>query len=167
MSISFDDVLQRLEGTLIHWGYCTNVSSITVIRDIYGRISLFLEGNSNQFAGYLEPLKSKCAQDLGGYWGGSVLYENQKIKPIQYNVIQAIKNERLAYTPQSPALQSLQMYCLERTVAKKAWMLSQSADTAPWSYNDANSGSAPKIVSFYSFKGGMGRTTAMAGVGLL
>jgi hypothetical protein len=44
---------------------------------------------------------------------------------------------------------------LERHVAKSAWFAARHA--APWPLNDRT----PPILSFYSFKGGVGRTTAM------
>ncbi len=37
---------------------------------------------------------------------------------------------------------------------------------AVWPYEDALSGDKPKVITFYSFKGGMGRTTTLASVAL-
>ena len=36
-----------------------------------------------------------------------------------------------------------------------------------WSYEDAKDGKQPKVITFYSFKGGMGRTTALAATAML
>lgn len=170
LNISFDQTVQALESALVRCGELSGVNSITIIRDIYGKISLFFEGDSNQFAGRLDKLKNECVSALGNYWGGQILYEKTGLKPIQNAVIEAIKAERTPRQPDSAALRAqttLQLYFLERAVAKKAWLQAKPERTAPWTYEEANGGTAPKIISFYSFKGGMGRTTAMAGVGLL
>lgn len=58
-------------------------------------------------------------------------------------------------------------YKLERTIAKKAW-LDRAGDRQPvWGYDQAGAAEKSKVVSFYSFKGGMGRTTSLAASALL
>ena len=53
-------------------------------------------------------------------------------------------------------------YKLERTFSKSAW-LSETAQP-PWDLDDP---AHPAIVAFYSFKGGVGRTTALAAAAML
>jgi cellulose biosynthesis protein BcsQ len=57
---------------------------------------------------------------------------------------------------------TLQWFKLERIFSKSGWM--GHTLQPPWPSTEAAS---PAIVSFYSFKGGVGRTTAVAGVALL
>lgn len=50
---------------------------------------------------------------------------------------------------------------------EKAW-LDRAGDRQPvWGYDQAGAAEKPKVVSFYSFKGGMGRTTSLAASALL
>ena len=56
-------------------------------------------------------------------------------------------------------------YLSERSIAKKAWVCQARQETI-WPYEDTLEGTKPKVVTFYSFKGGMGRTTTLASVAL-
>lgn len=57
-------------------------------------------------------------------------------------------------------------YVLERAIAKKAWVELNNSEEAVWPFEAAQKSERPKVITFYSFKGGMGRTTALAAVAL-
>lgn len=59
------------------------------------------------------------------------------------------------------------MMKFDRAIAKKAWIDCNLEEHAIWPYDQAISGQSPKVITFYSFKGGMGRTTAMAATMLM
>ena len=63
-------------------------------------------------------------------------------------------------------IENIVFYIAERSIAKKAWIQTQELQDAVWSYEDAVQENGTKIITFYSFKGGMGRTTALSGVAL-
>ena len=60
--------------------------------------------------------------------------------------------------------QQIKVYLSERAIAKKAWVCRWQDSESVWPYEEAENGA--KVITFYSFKGGMGRTTALAGVAL-
>ncbi|MCI8591478.1 MAG: AAA family ATPase [Lachnospiraceae bacterium] len=62
--------------------------------------------------------------------------------------------------------QGISWFMLERAIAKKAWVERTGMERAVWPYEDALAKRNPKVVTFYSFKGGMGRTTALAAAAL-
>ena len=60
----------------------------------------------------------------------------------------------------------IKFYLSERPIAKKAWVSRKTDIDAVWPYEDALRRDKPRVITFYSFKGGMGRTTALAGTAL-
>ena len=54
------------------------------------------------------------------------------------------------------------LFVSERPIAKKAWIKTSAKQESVWPYEEAIEDGGTKVVAFYSFKGGMGRTTALA-----
>lgn len=70
-------------------------------------------------------------------------------------IVNLIEHERTEYT----SIEGIVVYISERAIAKKAWIRKQESQASVWPYEDVVSENGTKIVTFYSFKGGMGRTT--------
>lgn len=60
----------------------------------------------------------------------------------------------------------MKWYILERHLAKQAWTENKIGQQLPWDFEKVEKGYKPAIVSFFSFKGGVGRTTTMAATAL-
>lgn len=134
--IHFDEVKDRvLEylGTLWEDGADEDQARFYVIRDVYGRISVYVMGDYD-----LGSLRENIVGIIGVNWIGQIrdideshiLYEE-----ISKNV------EKIAYN----------IYYGERPLVKKNWNYvtrEKRKDKA-------------KVISFYSYKGGVGRTTAL------
>lgn len=78
-------------------------------------------------------------------------------------IVNLIEHERTEFT----SIDGIAVYISERAIAKKAWIRKQESQASVWPYEDAILENGTKVVTFYSFKGGMGRTTALAAVALL
>ncbi|MFM6243802.1 MAG: tyrosine-protein kinase family protein, partial [Dolichospermum sp.] len=60
---------------------------------------------------------------------------------------------------------SLRLYVLERHIAKQTWT-NQNSGNPPWKIQLVDQEDNPAIVTFFSFKGGVGRTTALVATAL-
>lgn len=159
--ITFDTAISEAKQTIRSWGEYAGLTEVTIIRDAMGRLSFLFTGN-----GILDKnsLADALKNQLGRYnaqhffWDGETAYNS-----LTQQMLQEIKNLRHFEKHDG----SCKWYLLERTIAKKAW-LNYSGQVDPiWPYDDAKDGKQPKIVTFYSFKGGMGRTTALAATAIL
>ena len=158
--ITFDTAITAAKQTVRNWSGYNELSEATIIRDVFGKLSFWFSGTGN-------PDKSSLAAALHGQLGD---YDAQHIFWVgeNYNdLTQALLREVQAQRHVDSRDGNCTWYLLERTIAKKAWLDYSGRIDPIWPYEDAESGKRPKIVTFYSFKGGMGRTTALAATALL
>lgn len=166
--ISFDRTIEITQKTVKEWVLFDKISKVTIIRDVFGKVALLLEMvthddkeinvTAEQNALLIQELEKK----LGNYWQGKIYYNQECQNDIKRLMIQEIKNKRIDINED----ENEKWYLLERGIAKKAWIDRNCIEKAIWTYDEAKNGDKPKVVTFYSFKGGMGRTTALAAVAL-
>jgi hypothetical protein len=122
---------------------------VVLIDDLYGRIRvlLWLPG--------AEPLEEQVRQGLsdaaGRYWTGEIWRGNG-----------ASESDRLIYEQAWNEARDIvpgKLRVLDRHRARGGWLVQTSTPIWPC---EQPSGETPAIVVFYSFKGGVGRTTALA-----
>lgn len=163
--IRFDQVLSKTVSIVESSPWISKVQSVTLIRDLHGRVRLSFKFKDGQTCSEAdrETLKRHLEQDLGPYWGGQIWptgdRHDRAHDALRETIEQSPQRERWIDAPTSPRIE---WYKLERTFSKSSWLLSQAQP--PWSLDDQT---APAIVSFYSFKGGVGRTTALAATAIL
>lgn len=138
--------------------------TVTLIRDLKGRIRLmvtFRPGAQipSDWGGEKQALADRLQTTLSSYWGGQIWQTNQTGQPFK-TMSEIIANERRVWEPPQSTRQ-FTWYLLERRFSKSSWQPSNLPP--PWELNPAE----PAILSFYSFKGGMGRTTTAAAMALL
>ena len=126
---------------------------ITIVRNAEGVISLFVCPKPEQ--SLIQELDDKLNQYLGPFWSGTIRPFGKE--PSDTALRDFIQAERII-APWDDPTKTPRWYILERVVSKHAWFLRKGS--MPWSFEDVESGKPP-IVVFHSFKGGMGRTTAM------
>ena len=165
--VLFDDVLVIAESQIKAWTDYPSVKEVTLIRDVFGHIAVLISStisDRRSLEQSLEQLSMDLQNTLGYYFSGRVYYkEKSKQNDLEKEIVKEI--ERLRH--QSNTDGTCTWYVLERTIAKKAW-LDQIGNRQPiWEYEKSCAGQKPKVVSFYSFKGGMGRTTSLAASALL
>lgn len=177
-NVTFDTVLEVTKALIEAWiqEKSLRIHEITLIRDVFGHVSVLIESETSTQDGTdkaaisqadIEVLKEKLRSALKEFFSGSIYHKPKaNASDLEKQVIREI--ERLRYENQQfSSEQNIIWYLLERGFAKKAWLDQGGRWEAVWKYDEACGGKEPKVVSFYSFKGGMGRTTALAATAIL
>lgn len=165
--ITFNNALEVALQYVCSWDKKTSLTEVTVIRDVFGKIS-FLMDNAVSIADIdKENIEKILSQSLGTYFSGKIYWKKlsssqKRIQEREEIIVQLIEQERTAWK----VTQGISFYIAERTIAKKAWTRKNKSLESVWPYEDAVLKTGTKVVTFYSFKGGMGRTTALAGTAL-
>lgn len=159
--VSFDEVLPTLVRVCETAPVFPALESLCMVRDLRGRVRLFVKPQEASVD--LAPLMQDLREQLGGYFVAPIW---QSTAPAEEGRL-AAKMIRLA-TPLSDLVYDDpfsrikrritpgRWHKMERRQSKHSWL-----DTArlrpPWPL----AAGKPAIVAFYSFKGGVGRTTAL------
>lgn len=162
--VTFNNVLDRAKTSILGWTGASLLENVTIVRDVFGKLTFLFGNTDSPDEAQRASLEQLLMQDLGKYYSENLYWEKPARKKEKYlePVLDVIRQDRREWCRQD----GIQFYLSERPIAKKAWMWKQAPVDAAWSYEAAFSGSAPRIISFYSFKGGMGRTTTLASVAL-
>ena len=159
-SKTFTKVRECFEEPEISSLWAENLDAITIIRDVYGKIRLYLEPK-HTFKPQPEDInaiETSLSEKLGSYYGQDIWLpqgEQDGYKPL----ITVIKDERVSAEWDDKEV-SPRWYILERHIAKKAWTNTNSSNP-PWSKESVDHRHKPAIITFFSFKGGVGRTTGL------
>jgi len=176
MTLRFDDALPQTLTTLENSPLAQDLTEVTIIRDLQGKVRLILEfpdtWSPNQT--HISALEQTLANKLGVYWGKKIwsikLKKNDltligsKERPTAFQAMyQTVKNDRqLWYPPNRSPQFNYRLYKLERLFSKSSWQPNKLEP--PWPSTDLTK---PAIISFFSFKGGVGRTTTTAAIAIL
>lgn len=155
----FGDLISCTKEAVKRWADYSMLRESTVLRDVGGNISLLLQSASCIPSDSLEILRASLEEALCPFHLVRLYCEpDNTLSDLDRAVLEQSKAHGYAEEMDGDC----RWYRLERTVAKKAW-LDRSQNTEPiWPYSEAVSGAMPAAVSFYSFLGGTGRTTALA-----
>lgn len=106
-----------------------------IIRDVFGRFSIYINGNVE-----IENTRNLLIQTVGDEWINTVglIHSNDMIYQTIVNTTELVKDN---------------VFYVERSLVKKAWRYNNANNKK----NNINS----KVVTFYSYKGGLGRTTTL------
>jgi len=163
---TFDRVRECFREQRIIDSLVPKLDSVTIIRDIKGKIRLFLEPLENISITEAETndLNTSLSRKLGCYYGNDIWLP---VKKDGYKaLIDTIKDERVvAPSWDDESVLPRCWYILERHIAKQAWT-DQQIGTPPWSGHLVEQKHKPAIVSFFSFKGGVGRTSTLVATAL-
>lgn len=162
--IVFNNTLDYAKRSFLRWDAKEIVTDVTIIRDVQGKISLFLESTEKPQEMDSCKLEEIYQNDLQGFFSGRIFWEKcGKSDRARIEIMKPIIKENREYWKTEG---NIKFYICERPIAKKAWVNTAQISEPVWSYQDAVAGNKAKVITFYSFKGGMGRTTALAGVAL-
>ncbi|NEP89264.1 MAG: MinD/ParA family protein [Okeania sp. SIO2C2] len=167
INITFGETFEKVRECFEEFSIKDELESITIIRDVQGKIRLFLQPlkkNSNSEDNILDvdELEKSLVQKLGPYYGKDI-WLPQGEKDGYKNLIDVICEERVPAEWDDESQPC--WYVLERHVAKQAWT-NQKEVKLPWSQQVVDEGHKPAIISFFSFKGGVGRTTTLVATAL-
>lgn len=167
--VTFNNVLEKAYESIMLWEGKNCLQEVTVIRDVLGRISFLMKNIEYPQEHQVEQLKELLQHNLNHFFSQKIYWKklsganHKNIEGRMQPVFQMVEDERVEWSLEG----EIKFYLSERPIAKKAWVKSGEVQDAVWSYEDAVAENGTKVVTFYSFKGGMGRTTALAGVALI
>ncbi len=161
---TFDKVRECFREPEIQPEITQKLESVTIIRDVYGKVRLFLEPQQDiKLEAEIKKLDICLSQKLGSYYGKDI-WLPQGEQDGYKALIQVITDERiLAEWDDNTVLP--RWYLLERHLAKQAWTNKDSGNP-PWEQKYVDQGHKPPVVAFFSFKGGVGRSTALVATAL-
>jgi MinD-like ATPase involved in chromosome partitioning or flagellar assembly len=162
---TFDRVQECFRETTILTLLVPKLDSVTIIRDVQGKIRLFLEPLQDNFIEESDTaaLGVLLAEKLGNYYGKDIWIPKRN-NDAYGTLIDIVKNDRSRADWDNQSILP-HWYVLERHIAKQAWT-ENSSGQPPWSEELVYDGHKPAIVSFFSFKGGGGRTSALVATAL-
>ena len=136
---------------------------VCVIFDLQGRIRILAELEDQHDANvFQQRLNTQLAAVAPGFWTGVCWFQRGekhalgRLSPSERSLYEAVWREAKP-CPEAPHF----CFHLDRRYSKDGWF--DTSGTPPWDYVETKT---PPIVSFYSYKGGVGRSTAMASVAI-
>lgn len=149
----FDEARQDVLTALLHPDVQEHVEKICVIFDLKGRCRILVKAAEGKEPAVvqtaLEP-RFKAAADI--FWADEAIWiESARSLPSRKAIYRAVWQEAKVYSPGNG-----KQWIMDRHLSKDAWF--GSPFPSPWPLNPHT----PPIISFFSFKGGVGRTTALA-----
>ncbi len=163
--ISFSETFDKVRECFNEQSIKDSLESITIIRDVNGKIRIFLEPSQNNTIKESETtdLNNSLSTNLGKYYGNDIWLLRRNNDAYQ-SLIKTIKKERVVASWDDESVLP-RWYILERHIAKQAWT-DKKVGTPPWSEDSVEKKYKPAIVSFFSFKGGVGRTSTLVATAL-
>jgi len=155
---ALDTIVDAVEGAGLDLGGC----EITLLRDLNGRLRLHVsrpveltwQDGKSKFKGAMAAA-APYATDVV-YIG--VLGQNTP----EFPLIEQLQAERRPYEPaRARSAGSPLWFLFDRRFSKDSWLQETGIPQEPWPFAEG-----PVVISFFGFKGGVGRTTALAAVAL-
>ena len=137
--IHYSEVLEKTIGAVKKFVDDDKNMEVYIIRDVYGKINIYLNGCSNGTVSEIEKAVGECIDHWLGYCGNC---------EDDFFIREQIKEWKQETTPFCAGI-----WVFEKYLTNTYWDGKRRAGKAL----DLSS----KLVSFYSFKGGVGRTTTM------
>lgn len=166
--ITFNNTVETAFRCVGLWNQKIFLTEVTVIRDVYGKVTLLMGNIQSIDEADKAALVQILDQNMGHYFNRKIYWKklshNQRKKQEREKIIvDIIEQERLYQRTED----GIAFYLSERAIAKKAWVRRPENQESVWPYAEAVADHGSKVITFYSFKGGMGRTTALAGTALI
>ena len=131
---------------------------LCLVVDLQGRLKVLAKLADAQAADALaNDLNPKLAQKCESFWTGDIWFDREKTHPMGRIIASdtALFTKVWAEAKPEPAGQA-GVFTLDRRYSKEAWFSTKIEPV--WEIG----GAMPPIISFFSYKGGVGRTTALA-----
>lgn len=161
--VTFDEVLLAVVRECEAAPHFDAIERAALVRDLRGNVRLVIERGEKGHTLDLEALSSKLIARLGGWFVRPVLTtddpkERGTLARTAFERAQPWKPTWRDPATDSDVSASGVWYLLERRLSKDQW-LAPTQKRSLWPLRTGN----PGIATFYSFKGGVGRTTALVG----
>lgn len=131
--------------------FVPHLRRLCLIWDVQGRLRLLFEGGKGQDVKMLKEKAGELLQKTAGhFWSGQTWIWSEDSTKAEKAVYETAWEEASRIDNEKPEFR-----VLERHFSKAAWF--KPVLDPPWPLNEQT----PPILSFFSFKGGVGRTTAL------
>ena len=159
-----DDAHARAERELAAWLADKAKGShwrALLVKDVLAKLRVVLWCPARQWKRGRTEINDRLREAATVFWSGSVLQGQPK-----GNRHPDAGWQEKAWAQAAPRDEDGRLRVLERRLGKTGWF--EASDEPPWevSEREAHGKQVPAIVLFYSFKGGAGRSTALAAVAL-
>ena len=167
---TFDEILPALLRIVAPTTMASKSQRICVVRDLVGKVRLAIEPQAGvAIEGTVGAVETALTKELGGYFVPPILHpHNARLRHFVAELFRHAKPWPLAWpsqyakdpiSPPSVEIDQNKWRAFERALSKQSWLYDRRYQP-PWELHPR----APTIVAFYSFKGGVGRTTLLATV---
>lgn len=164
MTLDWDQALSTLLREVETWPAAARLQRIGVIRDLRGQLRIAVQPSSEGTD--LGALEARLRAKLGGWFAPPILAtdgDGVDIRRLAGALLDRLGerwpegwptgwDDGLSWQPLTPG-----RWCGERRVRSKDAWLYRGEVSPPWPISPR----APALISFYSFKGGVGRTTTL------
>lgn len=149
-----DEAHERAEACLVEWLKDKPKRRVLLVKDVRAMLRVVLWCPEPDWESGHDEIDSRLGDISTHYWSKSVLRGQPRGHPDANWQKEAWRKAR-----NHPETDRLRI--LDRHLVKTGWF--EAPDEPPWKVGDGN---APAITVFYSFKGGAGRSTALAATAL-
>lgn len=162
----FREVLPEVERALSSQAWLGPGHAVTIVRDLRGCIRILIESPRAGEQGDPEgAARQRLAGELKGrlddWLGDHTPVWQAPAGPEAF--VDLVRAERRPHP--TPGSGDWSCFLLERHAARHGWV-GDLPWAPPWTADEVEGGSKPPIVVFFSHKGGVGRTTALAAVAM-
>jgi hypothetical protein len=152
--IHHDEARTAAVVALRNWLGGSLESRVALIDDLYGKYRLIVWPGTEAPEQMAHTVKGLLAEAAGNYWSGQIWVVTAQTSKLDQQVYDGAWEEGRPH-PDEPRLR-----IVDRVRSRVAWF-GELADP-PWEVRAEAEHKGPPVVVFYSFKGGVGRTTALA-----
>ena len=149
-----DEARTDTVNALLAWIAASPESKAVLIDDLYGKYRVILWPGPATSLGAADTVREALAPAADAYWSGQIWVVTPETSKLDLQVYDS------AWTEGRPHPDQPQLRLVDRVRSRVAWF-GELAEP-PWKAGGAGVEKGPPIVVFYSFKGGVGRTTALA-----
>lgn len=158
--MNFREVLPATVGALQSWPQL----HLTILRDTTGRVRVLVEvgaGASQPSDADVAAIEASLHAKVGEWVGANTpVWAPRSRESASMGRLLSLIHAKRRQVAGNPNL-----WILERHTARHAWT-GEVAYDPPWPIQDVDGGKEPAILTFFSHKGGTGRTTALAACAL-
>jgi hypothetical protein len=166
--VLFDNAPLVIAGSLEAAGIDLSGFEATLVRDLLGKIRVYLQHpeawlpEADQRQQAVQRLNDKL-KVAAPYAVGAVILDELGVAPDEARMplVDDLRAARRRLEP-APASAKAEWFIYERRFSKDLWLVENAKAVEPWEFSKT----APRVVSFYGFKGGVGRTTALSAFAL-